>query len=70
MNTTIGRLYATPHSANVWAWLTAGGAWRKVKPISADGATNTFIALAAARQAGFTASITLDGANEIVAVYA
>jgi hypothetical protein len=69
MNTTIGRLYSTPHSMNAWAWLTSGGGWRKIKPLSTDGHTNTFVALAAARQAGITASVSVDAANEIVAVY-
>jgi hypothetical protein len=69
MNTTIGRLYSTPHSNNAWAWLTSGGGWRKIKPIATDGVTNTFVALAAARQSGITASVSVDGANEIVAVY-
>jgi len=69
MNTVIGRLYSTPHAMNAWAWLNSGGGWRKVKPIAADGVTNTFIALAAARQMGIAASVTVDAANEIVNVY-
>lgn len=36
------------HSQNAWAHVDTVG-WRKIKPLSADGVTNTFMALTAAR---------------------
>jgi immune inhibitor A len=69
VTTTIGRVYATPHSQNCWAYLNAIGAWRKIKPTSTDGHTNTNVALAAARATNATVSVDVDSANEIVNVY-
>jgi hypothetical protein len=69
VTTTIGRVYSTPHSQNNWAWLNAQSAWRKIKPLSADGDTNTHLALSAARATNATVSVELDSANEIVNVY-
>jgi hypothetical protein len=69
MNTAINRVYATPHSKNGWAHLAAENAWRKVKPISTDGVTNTVLLLALARANSKNVSVTKDGANQITAVY-
>jgi len=64
----INQTYSTPHSMNSWASLPNQG-FRKVKPIAADGVTNTFLLLALARATGKQAHVTVDGANEITAVY-
>jgi hypothetical protein len=65
---TIEQTYSTPHSTNAWAKLPSQG-FRKVKPIAADGVTNTFLLLALARATGKQAHVTTDNANEITAVY-
>lgn len=66
----VNQTYSTPHGMNAWAHLpnpTAG--WRKVKPIAADGVTNTFLLLALAKGTGKQANVVTDGANQITAVY-
>lgn len=69
-NTTIGRVYSTPHSLNAWAWLTAAGGWRRIGTISTDGHTNTHLALTAARERGAVVRVDTDAADSmIVAVY-
>lgn len=69
-NTTIGRIYSTPHSQNCWAWLNQISAWRKVKPLSTDGMTNVHLALTAARDSGKSVSVSTDDAdNTIVNAY-
>lgn len=68
-NTTIGRIYSTPHSKNAWAWLNGTG-WRKIDGTSTDGHTNTHLALTAARDNGATVRVDTDAADQvIVAVY-
>lgn len=69
-NTTIGRIYATPHQSNAWAWLNAAGGWRKIAETSVDGHTNTHVVLTAARDKGATVRVDTDAADaKIVAVY-
>jgi len=53
---------------NAWASLPNMG-WRKVKPISTDGVTNTILLLALARATGKQVDVTVDNANQITAVY-
>ena len=66
----INQTYATPHSMNAWAHLPSPSAgWRRVKRISTDGVTNTFLLLALAKAANKQAHVTVDGANEITAIY-
>lgn len=67
MWTTINQTYATPHNKHSWAALPSG--WRKVKPLTDDGVTNTFILLALAKATNKQAHVTVDSANEITAVY-
>lgn len=69
MATTINRVYATPDSKNCWAHLASDSAWRKVKPISNDGVTNTHLLLALARANSKSASVSKDASNNITAVY-
>jgi hypothetical protein len=64
----VSMTYSTPHSRNAWASLPGQG-WRKVKPISTDGVTNTFLLVALARATNKQANVNLDGANEITSVY-
>lgn len=66
----INRTYATPHTMNAWGHLPSPSAgWRRVKRISTDGVTNTFLLLALAKATGKQAHVTVDGANEITAIY-
>lgn len=60
--------YSTPHSMNAWADLPGQG-WRKVKPLSTDGVTNSFLLLALAKATGKQAFVGVDAANEITSVY-
>jgi hypothetical protein len=69
MWTTINQTYATSGSTNAWAHLASQNAWRKVKPSSGDGVTNTFLLLALGKANNKQAYVVLDGANEITAVY-
>jgi hypothetical protein len=64
----INTTYSTPHAMNAWAALPTLG-WRKVKPISTDGVTNTFLLLALAKATSKQANVNLDAANEITSVY-
>lgn len=69
-NTTIGRVYSTPHASNAWAWLNTAGGWRKIGENSTDGHTNTHLALTAARANGATVRVDTDAADsKIIAVY-
>lgn len=68
-NTTIGRVYATPHDQNCWAWVNAANGWRKVKPMTSSGVTNVHACLTEARDNNATISLTTDAANEIINVY-
>jgi hypothetical protein len=69
-STTIGRVYATPHGNNCWAWLNAIGQWRHIKGLSTDGVTNVHLTLTAARDSGATVSVTTDDTdNSIINVY-
>lgn len=69
MATTVNQTYSTPHSKNAWAHLASAAAWRKVKPLTTDGVTNTFLLLALAKAHGASVTVTEDASNEIVAVY-
>ncbi len=64
----INQTYCTPHSKNAWAHLPSAG-WRKVQQTSNDGVTNTFLLLALAKATEKQAHVTVDGSNQITAVY-
>lgn len=66
----INQTYATPASRVAFAHLPQPSpGWRRVKPISTDGVTNVFLLLALAKANGRQAHVTIDGSNEITAVY-
>ncbi|MDN5766618.1 MAG: M12 family metallopeptidase [Humibacillus sp.] len=67
-NLTIDQVYATPHSKNAWALFAGVPGWRRVEPTSADGVTNAFAVLAAARASGRKVHANIDG-SLIYAVY-
>ena len=64
---TLGRVYATPHSMNAWAFLNGVG-WRKIQPLSTDGVTNVFAMCCEARTSGKAITVQAN-ATEILAAY-
>lgn len=63
------QVYTSPHSKNVWGYIDSLG-WRKVQPLTNDGATNMFLVLAAAKSSGIAVSGSIDDAtNEITTIY-
>lgn len=68
--TTVRQVYSTPHAMNGWALLNSINAWRRVGTTSADGHTNTFLALSTARDLGNTVTVVTDAADQLItAVY-
>jgi len=57
-NSKVTQTYATPHTTNVYAILQIGGAsaWRRPQALSADGVSNMFALLRAAKATGRTVS--------------
>ncbi len=69
-STAVNRTYSTPNSMNAWAWTADTSSWHKVKEVSTDGVTNTFVLLALARANGMSVNTTYEaGTNKITAVY-
>lgn len=62
------QVYGSPHSMNVWAFIETLG-WRKVQTLTADGSTNMFLMLVAARASGIAVTATLDASNLITLLY-
>lgn len=54
--------FTSPHSMNAWGLLETQP-WRKVQPISIDGANNMFTLLNAAKASGRTVSGSYDDSN-------
>lgn len=48
-NTTVTRTYTSNDSQNAWAIVGAVSGWKKIKTGAADGVTNVFAILCAAR---------------------
>jgi len=69
MWTKINQVYSSPHSMNAWAHLVGTNKWHKIKPIAADGVTNTFLILTTAKGADRQVYVVIDAASEITAVY-
>lgn len=70
MWTKINQVYASPHDKNTWAHLVGTNKWHKVKPISNDGVTNTFLVLAIAKGADRQVYVgTESSTDNITAVY-
>jgi hypothetical protein len=63
------QVFTSPHSKNVWGFVDTLG-WRKVQPLTPDGATNMFMVLTAAKSSGIAVSGSIDDAtNEITTIY-
>lgn len=69
MWTKVNQVYSTPHQMNAWAHLVGTNKWHKVKTLSADGVTNTFLVLATAKGADRQVHVTTESAGDITAVY-
>jgi len=69
MWTVVNQVYATHQGQNAWAHLANGNAWRKIAPNVADGVTNVFMMLVAAKANDKQAYVVLDGSSQITAVY-
>ncbi len=61
-NKSISRIFVSYHSQNCWASLSGIG-WKKVQTGNADGCTNVFIALVAARANGKVVTAVTDAAD-------
>jgi hypothetical protein len=69
MWTVVTQVFSTNQAQNGWAFLVQGNAWRKIAPNAADGVTNVFAMLIAAKISGRQAYVVLDGQNQITQVY-
>ena len=68
-NKAVGRIFATYHSQNCWAYLTGVG-WRKVRTGNKDGVTNVHVALTAGRANNRKVTVLTDsGDTKIQQVY-
>ncbi len=61
---TVSRTYSSNDSQNSWAILSDSAAWRKVAVNDADGVTNVFLMLCAARANGNQVDVFIN-ANQI-----
>ena len=66
-NKAVLKTYSTHHAQNAWAYLQDLG-WRKVETGSADGITNTFLALCDAQANNRNVSVYADG-NKLYRMY-
>jgi immune inhibitor A len=64
-NVNVLQTFTSPHSMNVWG-LIQTQPYRKVQPISVDGATNMFVILNAAKASGRTVSGSYDDATGLL----
>jgi immune inhibitor A len=64
-NVNVVQTFTSPHSMNVWG-LIQTQPYRKVQPISVDGATNMFVILNAAKASGRTVSGSYDDATGLL----
>ncbi|SOC52589.1 hypothetical protein [Ornithinimicrobium cerasi] len=70
MWTLINQTYSSHHGQNAWASLaTNNTGYRKIGPNAADGVTNVFLMLVAARATNKQAFVVTDAQNLITAVY-
>ena len=69
MWTTINQVYSSKDSQNAWAHLASDNAWHRVLTGAADGVTNIFVLLCAARAAGKQVYVAQDASKNIIAAY-
>lgn len=66
-NKIVQQTFGSHHAQNCWA-LLAGLGWKKVKPNAADGVTNLFIVMNAAKANNRPVNVFLD-ADQITIAY-
>ena len=59
-NTTVTRTYCSHHSQNCYAIVAAVSGWKRIKTGAADGVTNVWAALCAARANGRRVDVYID----------
>lgn len=64
-NLSVVQTFTSPHSMNAWG-LMSSQPYRKVQPITADGTTNMFVILCAAKGSGRTVSGSYDDATGLL----
>jgi len=69
MWTNVNQVYSTRDSQNAWAYLAVDSKWHKILPGAADGVTNVFVLLCAARASNRQAYVVLDGSGNITGAY-
>ena len=69
MWTKINQVYTSRHAQNGWAHLVATNKWHKVLTGAADGVTNVFLLLTAAKANDRQVYVELDNSNNITAAY-
>jgi hypothetical protein len=67
--TSINQVYASRDSQNAWAHLAGTGSWHRVLWGAADGVTNVFVLLCAAKANNRQVYVVLDANKYITAVY-
>ena len=58
-----------PDAQNAWAYLAGTNAWHRILPGSADGVTNVYLTLTAAKANNRQAYVVRDGSDNIIAAY-
>lgn len=69
MWTNINQVYASRDAQNAWAHLAGTNAWHRILTGSADGVTNVFLILTAAKANNRQAYVVRDGSGNIVQAY-
>jgi hypothetical protein len=67
--TTINQVYASRDSQNGWAHLAGTGVWHRILWGAADGVTNVFVLLSAAKAANRQVYVVFDASKNITAAY-
>jgi chloramphenicol 3-O-phosphotransferase len=69
MWTNINQVFTSNNAQNCWAHLAVDNKWHKVLTGAADGVTNAFLVLAAAKANGKQVYVVQDGSGNITQVY-
>jgi hypothetical protein len=67
-NMTVTQTFGSVHSVNAWANI-AGLGWLKIEPTSADGVTNAFMMMNAAKANNRTVHVYVNASNRIEIAY-
>jgi hypothetical protein len=69
MWTKINQVYSSSHAQNAWAHLVGTNKWHKILTGAADGVTNVFLILSAAKAVDRQVHVVTDGAGNITGAY-